>query len=95
MTIQVKLYGNLKKKVEQKELNAGEPTILSIEEKLIPTIPDLLKTLHIEEAEVSHIFVNGIFSGLKKKINFGDQIALFPKNMGLLYKWYFKKDEDV
>ncbi len=50
----------------------------------------------IEENEISHIFINGKYSGIRKKINFGDKviIAIFPKNMGVLYKWYFNKEEN-
>ena len=48
----------------------------------------------IVENEVSHIFVNGRFAGFRKKVNNGDTVALFPKNMGLLYKWYFTREED-
>ncbi|MBA7609113.1 hypothetical protein ES703_16300 [subsurface metagenome] len=65
-----------------------------IDDSEVDRIIDLLKKINIEENEVSHIFVNGRYAGLRKKIQNRDTVALFPKNMGLLYKWYFKREED-
>jgi len=94
MTIQVKLFGDLKKKTQITTNDAGVPSIALIEDKGIETISSLLKKLLIEESETSHIFVNGVYSGFTKKIENGDVVSLFPKKMGLLYKWYFKKEEN-
>lgn len=94
MPIQVRLYGELKEKVDQKSEDAGAPIELSIDDKGIETVSDILKKFFIQEQEISHIFVNGTFSGIRKKVNNGDKVAIFPKRMGLLYKWYFKKVED-
>jgi hypothetical protein len=38
--------------------------------------------------------VNGRYSGFTKKVNEGDIIALFPRNMAVLYKLYFNREED-
>ncbi|MHA1679050.1 MAG: hypothetical protein ACTSW3_09780 [Promethearchaeota archaeon] len=54
----------------------------------------MLSKLSIEESEVSHIFVNGIYSGKNKKVRDGDRVGLFPKRMALLYKWYFPVKDD-
>ena len=94
MPIQIKLYGELKEKVDQKSEDAGAPIILNIDDKGIETVSDVLKKFFIQEQEISHIFVNGTFSGIRKKVNSGSKVAIFPKRMGLLYKWYFKKVED-
>jgi len=94
MPIQVKLFGDLKKKQPQQNNNVGAPIILSMENKGVERVSDIIKMFSIEESEVSHIFVNHKYSGFTKKIKIGDTVALFPKNMGLLYKWYYPKEED-
>lgn len=94
MTIQVKLFGDLKNKTQEKT-SVGSPIILTLDNTEITYISDVLKRLNITENEVSHIFVNHRYSGFHKKVENGDLIALFPRNMGLLYKWYFNREEDV
>lgn len=94
MTIQVKLFGDLRKITQQKITSEGSPVILDVDNTEITYISDILKKLNINENEVSHIFVNHRYSGFHKKVENGDLIALFPRTMGLLYKWYFKREED-
>lgn len=93
MPIQVKLFGDLRKKVEP-QISGTMPLRLKLNDLDINRVSDILRKLIIEENEVSHIFVNGRYAGFRKKVNGGDIIALFPKNMGLLYKWYFNREED-
>ena len=94
MSIQIRLYGDLRKKVQQQSDDDGAPSIINIENEGIETVSDILKKISIEESEVSHIFVACKYSGIGKKIRIGDRVALFPKNTGLLYKWYFNKEEN-
>ncbi|MFX1586994.1 MAG: MoaD/ThiS family protein [Promethearchaeota archaeon] len=94
MTILVKFFGNLAKKVLKKESGTISPYNLEIEAEGIEIVGDILKKYSIEETETSHIFVNGIYSGFRKRVKDGDRVGLFPKNMGLLYKWYFTRVED-
>jgi hypothetical protein len=91
--ISVKLYGDLRKK-QSSESTGGIPSIIAINDNELSTISDLLRYLDIKPNETSHIFVNGTYSGFSKKITSGDNIGIFPKNMALLYKWYFQKEED-
>jgi molybdopterin converting factor small subunit len=39
----------------------------------------------ILEAEVSHVFVNGRYSGFGKEVSEGDRIGIFPKNMAIIF----------
>ena len=89
----VKLFGDLRKKAKNPTSSSGGPNTFTIKSSGITDVRDLLRKLQIPEAEVSHIFVNGRYSSVKKKLADGDTIAFFPRNMGLLYKWYFKKEE--
>ena len=91
--ISVKLYGDLREK-QRNESTGGIPSIITINDDELITISDLLRYLDIKPDETSHIFVNGTYSGFSKKITNGDNIGIFPRNMALLYKWYFQKEED-
>ena len=94
MPIKIKLFGDLKSKVTQKTDNIGAPTILDIHNTGIQRVQDITEKLFINQSEVSHIFVNHKYSGLRKSVKGGDTVALFPKNMSLLYKWYYPVDND-
>ncbi|MFX0039402.1 MAG: MoaD/ThiS family protein [Promethearchaeota archaeon] len=93
MPIDLKLFGDLRKKADPK-ISGTLPLRLKINDPEIMWVADILRKYMIKDNEVSHIFVNGIYAGLKKKVKSGDKVALFPRNMGLLYKWYFKREED-
>lgn len=94
MNVRVKIFGSLKDKLDLENEGAGIPTIISQVLKGDSRIADVFEKLHLNSEETSHIFVNGQYSGLKKRIEEGDTIAIFPTEMGLLYKWYFNKQED-
>lgn len=85
MLLQVKLYGDLKKKVQYKALDVGFPTKFNIEDESIENVSDILKKLVIAESEISHIFVNGKYSEFRRKVRNGDRVGLFPKNMALIF----------
>jgi molybdopterin converting factor small subunit len=94
MTILVKFFGDLRKKVNPDKISGGLPLIIQLESNDIETISDILKKYSIQPEETHHLFVNGGYSGFNKKIRDGDRVAIFPKNMALLYKWYFTRDNE-
>jgi molybdopterin converting factor small subunit len=94
MTILVKFFGDLAKRLSQNEELVKNPLDLEIENEGIEYIEDILNKYSIKKDETSHIFVNGTYSGFKKRVKDGDRIGIFPKNMCLLYKWYFTRHED-
>lgn len=94
MPIQVKLYGDLRKIAQQHNYSKGTPSVFNIDDVGIKSVSDILKKIDIEERKTSHIFVNTTYSGFRKKVKDGDKVAIFPRNMALLYKWYFNKVED-
>ena len=83
MSIQVKLYGVLKDKLQEQSYSAGTPSTTNFKDNEIDIVSDILKKLNIDGDELSHIFVNGKYCGSGKKLNEGDRIGLFPKNMAL------------
>ncbi|MFX1377164.1 MAG: MoaD/ThiS family protein [Promethearchaeota archaeon] len=93
MPIRIKLFGDLRKKVEP-DIKGSLPLKFSIDENDVERVSDILNRYNIKENEIIHIFVNSRYSGLTKKVKDGDIVAIFPINMSVLYKWYFNKDED-
>ena len=89
--MKVKLYGDLREYADRLDEQSTSIGLLDIDLKNLNTVSDLLKYLGIDSTEVSHIFVNREYSALERRISDDDRVALFPKDMGLLYKWYFKK----
>ena len=85
MSILIKLYGNLRKKVNTQEIERGLPMTLNIKSKGIHSALDILDKFVIEDDELSHIFVNGKYCGPGKEIRGGDRVGLFPKNMSLMF----------
>ena len=83
--ISVKFYGELRDRLPYKKMKAGIPNTLKIEINEFKTVLDLLKEFGIAENEISHIFVNGVYSGAGKIIKDGDRIGIFPKRMGLMF----------
>jgi len=91
MTIKVVLYGDLKEKADKIDTKTHTIGTSQLEADKINTISDVLTRLNIDEDEVSHIFLNRDYSALEREVHDGDRLALFPRDMALLYKWYFSK----
>ncbi|MFX1420148.1 MAG: MoaD/ThiS family protein [Promethearchaeota archaeon] len=93
MPIYLKLFGDLRKKTDP-NIKGSLSLKLEIDDSKISKVEDILKMFNIDNSEVYHIFVNNVYAGLKKNVKAGDRVSLFPRNMALLYKWYFKREED-
>ena len=91
MTIKVVLYGDLKEKADKIDTKTHTIGTSQLKADGINTISDILTRLNIDEDEVSHIFLNRDYSALEREVHDGDRLALFPRDMALLYKWYFSK----
>jgi len=85
MTLSVKLYGDLRDKHPNKIKKLGLPNTLNLEITGLKTVLDIFKQLSIEENEISHVFVNGIYSGAGKILRDGDRIGIFPKKMAIMF----------
>jgi len=94
MTVHLRIFGDLRKKVQQNLEPGAAPLTLNLNSSEVKTISDILEKFSIEKNETSHIFVNSVYAGFSKKVKDGDRVGIFPKNMSLLYKWYFKRAED-
>lgn len=88
--IEVHLYGKLRRFAEQK--SAIEDSIIFIEPRDKDTIRGTITRLGIPFSEIgTNIFLNGELSSLDRVIKDGDRLGVFPDDMQLLYKWYFKR----
>ncbi len=86
MSLSVILYGKL-----QKHISDNKNTI-KIDPKRYNTIIDVINELGIDKNEISHIFLDHSYSDPNRKIKKQNKrLALFPKDMALLYKWYFQE----
>jgi molybdopterin converting factor small subunit len=94
MPILVKIFGELRFKVKNQTITGNNPLNIYLNSEDVERISDILNFFLIKEEETSHIFVNGVYSGFKKKIKDGDRVGIFPRKMGLLYKWYFTRAND-
>jgi hypothetical protein len=57
-------------------------------------IGDVLASLGIAPDEVAHLFLNGQYSAAGRHVRRGDRLAIFGRDMALLYRQYFPKVED-
>ena len=89
-TIEVHLYGKLRRFAPDPDPAGDSIVYVPVEEN--DTILDVLVRLGVPLKDVgSNIFLNWQYSGLNRRIQRGDRLAVFPDDMQLLYKWYFKK----
>ena len=94
MTIQIRFYGDLRNKIDGTQLTKGGACVVYLDSPKIEYVSDILKEYSINEDEISHIFVNYSYAGLRKKVKDNDRVAIFARNQSLLYKWYFHREED-
>ncbi|MDQ7840371.1 MAG: hypothetical protein RDU83_05000 [bacterium] len=58
------------------------------------TIAEILGEIGIASEEVSHLFLNGEYSAVGRRVRPGDRLAVFGRDMALLYRQYFPKVTD-
>lgn len=88
--IEVHLYGKLRRFTGN--LDPARESIVHVPAKNGDTIGDVAQRIGIPDKDLGpNIFLNGEYSALSRQVNNGDRLGLFPDDMQLLYKWYFKK----
>lgn len=58
------------------------------------TIGGVLAACGIGVEETGHLFLNGQYSGSDRRVRPGDRVAVFGRDMALIYRQYFPKVED-
>ncbi|MFQ6016255.1 MAG: MoaD/ThiS family protein [Anaerolineae bacterium] len=89
--VEVHLYGKLRQYAAEQEVTGSSIVEVSVKEEA--TIADVLRRIGIHPAEVSHLFLNAQYSALTRRVQDGDRLGVFPRDMGLLYRQYFPKFE--
>ena len=88
--LEIHLYGKLRRFSDQ--TSPIKDSIILVEESDTSTIRSVVKKIGIPVSELGrNIFVNGELSGLDRKVYDGDRIGIFPDDMQLLYRQYFKR----
>lgn len=86
MVITIKLYGDLREKITIKNNKFGMPNTLNINSEGIKIVNDILSKFDIIQEEISHIFINGIYSRIHNEVKEGDRVGIFPKRMGIIFE---------
>jgi len=88
--LEVHLYGKLCRFAEGKD--PTQDSIVRVKVTEGETIEDVVHRIGIPLGEIgANIFLNGEYSALARKVTPGARLGLFPDNMQLLYKWYFRE----
>jgi len=91
--IEIHLYGKLRRFSEQK--SPLHESIVYVDARDGDTIRNIVKRLGIPMDELGrNIFLNGEYSGLERPVKDEDRLGIFPDDMTLLYRQYFKKVEE-
>ena len=88
--IEVHLYGKLRRFTDNQDPSRDSIVSVPVEEG--DTIEKIVRRIGIPLEELgNNIFLNGEYSALERKVKDKDRLGIFPNNMQLLYKWYFRK----
>ncbi|MCL0070103.1 hypothetical protein M1O57_03020 [Dehalococcoidia bacterium] len=88
--IEVHLYGKLRRFTDNQNPARDSVIYVPVEEE--DTIEDIVERIGIPSEELgSNIFLNGEYSAKTRQVRANDRLGVFPDDMQLLYKWYFRK----
>ena len=91
--IEIHLFGKLRRFSEQK--SPLRESIVLLEARDGDSIRSIVERIGIPLNELGrNIFLNGEYSGLDRPVKDRDRLGIFPDNMQLLYRQYFKKVEE-
>ncbi len=87
----VHLYGKFRRLMPDPSVTSNAAMLVEVQPGDV--IESILQRLGIDPGEVSHLFLNPEYSGPWRRVQSGDRLAIFPREMGLLYRQYFPKKE--
>lgn len=91
--VDVYVYGALRKRFGAP--SAYQPVRARVAVGQAGTIEEILAAIGIALDEVSHLFLNGEYSAAGRRVRPDDRLAIFGKDMALLYRQYFPKVADA
>jgi len=87
--IEVHLYGKLRRFAESRDPRSA--SIVRAAWETGDTVGDVAARIGIPAAELgSNLFVDGQYAALDSPVPDGARLGLFPHDMQLLYKWYYR-----
>jgi hypothetical protein len=90
VVIEVHLYGKLRRFTDNQ--NPARDSVIYVAVSEEETIEDIVERIGIPGEELgSNIFLNGGYSAKTRQVRAGDRLGIFPDDMQVLYKWYFRK----
>ncbi|MCX6094108.1 MAG: hypothetical protein NTY63_04695 [Candidatus Bipolaricaulota bacterium] len=90
--IDVHLYGKLRRFAQDGSPNSD--SVVSVPHREGDTVGSVVERLGIPEADLgANLFVDGHYADLQSPVPDGARLGLFPDDMQLLYKWYFRPKE--
>jgi len=90
--IEIHLYGKLRRFARNADPRAE--SIVTVPHCRVDTVGSVVDRLSVPRSDLGrNLFVNGRYADLETPIVDGDRIGLFPDDMQLLYKWYFRPKE--
>ncbi len=89
--IEVHLYGKFRSVAPNPDVRGDSIVMAPFHDG--DTIEAVVRRLGLDPAEVSHLFLNGEYSSLRRRVKSGDRLGVFPREMALLYRQYFPKIE--
>ncbi|MEW5826390.1 MAG: hypothetical protein AB1778_06110 [Candidatus Bipolaricaulota bacterium] len=89
--VRVYLYGKLRRFAADSDPRTE--SICDVPAEPGDTVGTILKRLGIPlEAVGANLFVNGHYADLATGVADGARVGVFPEDMQLLYKWYFRAE---
>jgi hypothetical protein len=90
--VSVHVYGKLRRFAAQSD-PCGE-SVIPVQHTRGDTVRSIVERLGIPLGELgSNVFVDGRYASLASSVQDGSRLGLFPDDMQLLYKWYFRPAE--
>jgi len=87
--IEVHLYGKLRRFANEQDPRAA--SVVTIEAVPTDSVLDIARRIGIPESELgANLFLDGRYTSPDASIGEATRLGLFPDDMQLLYKWYFR-----
>jgi len=88
-TVEVLVYGALQERFGPR--SPFQPVQRQVSVHDGSTIAEVLEKVGIAAEEVRHFFLNHEYSASSRRVKPGDRLAVFGRDMALIYRQYFRR----
>jgi hypothetical protein len=92
-TVEVRLFGALAERFGPSSAFQPAGRLVVVDDTTC--IGDILRGLGIAPEDVRHLFLNGQYSAVSRRVKPGDRLGIFGRDMALLYRQYFPVVQDA